>query len=93
VDALAGYSFTEPQRRRRQALARARQHFFLGHRYRDAFDTDQDPAETIVTFDAYDLCCRRRKMCWETNAGAIALQADGSETIVPRIDTGYSRPS
>ncbi|MFH0340690.1 MAG: toxin TcdB middle/C-terminal domain-containing protein, partial [Chromatiales bacterium] len=38
-----------------QELAHARQHFFLPHRYRDPFHTDQLNTETVVTFDDHRL--------------------------------------
>lgn len=38
-----------------QELAQAHVHFFLPRRYRDPFHTDALPAETLVSYDAYDL--------------------------------------
>jgi AraC-like DNA-binding protein len=38
-----------------EEIAHARPHFFLPHRYRDPFHTDQLNTETMVTFDDYKL--------------------------------------
>ena len=38
-----------------QELAHARTHFFLPHRYRDPFHTEQFDTETVVTYDDYKL--------------------------------------
>ncbi len=38
-----------------QELAYARDHFFLPQRYRDPFQTDNDPKDAVATFDKYDL--------------------------------------
>jgi RHS repeat-associated protein len=41
-----------------QELAYAREHFFLPHRYRDPFHTDDISTETVVGYDSYDLLLR-----------------------------------
>jgi RHS repeat-associated protein len=38
-----------------QELSHARHHFFLPHRYRDPFHTDEASTETFVRYDDYDL--------------------------------------
>ncbi len=38
-----------------QELAFARQHFFIPHRFRDPFHTDQFKTETVVRYDAHNL--------------------------------------
>ncbi|MBS0423447.1 MAG: toxin [Proteobacteria bacterium] len=38
-----------------QELAYAMQHFFLPHRYRNPFYTEETPAESFVRYDTYDL--------------------------------------
>ncbi|MGH8491098.1 MAG: RHS repeat domain-containing protein [Gammaproteobacteria bacterium] len=44
-----------------QELAHARQHFFLPHRYRDPFHTDQLSTETVVIFDDHKLLLVERR--------------------------------
>jgi RHS repeat-associated protein len=41
----------------------ARQHFFLAHRFRDPFHTDQASTETVVTYDDHHLLVQQTRDC------------------------------
>jgi RHS repeat-associated protein len=44
-----------------EELAYARRHFFLPHRFRDAFHTDAVRTESVVTYDGHDLLVRETR--------------------------------
>jgi hypothetical protein len=61
-----------------EELAYARQHFFLLHRYRDAFHTDAVSTESIVTYDDYDLMMLETRDALGNRITAGELRLDGT---------------
>lgn len=76
-----------------QELIHARQHFFLPHRYRDAFHTETASTESFVTYDAYDLltvetldALGNRSTVGERNAlGNLTVRGNDYRVLQPRL--------
>jgi RHS repeat-associated protein len=66
-----------------QELAHARTHFFLPHRYRDPFHTDQLSTETVVTFDDYMLLVVETRDALDNTLGA----QNDYRVLAPRLIT------
>ncbi len=65
-------------------LAYARQHFFLPHRYRDPFHTDQASTETLVGYDAYDLLVQETRDALENYVTVGERDVDPTRPLVSR---------
>ena len=67
-----------------QELAHARTHFFLPHRYRDPFHTEQFNTETVVTFDDHRAhSCLRRA----TRSATRSRAQNDYRVLAPRLMT------
>jgi RHS repeat-associated protein len=66
-----------------QELARARQHFFLPHRYRSPFHTAQHPTETIVAYDDHRLLATTTR---DALGNTVHVQND-YRVLAPRVMT------
>ncbi|MFD0816783.1 SpvB/TcaC N-terminal domain-containing protein [Micromonospora zhanjiangensis] len=67
-----------------QELAHARQHFFLPHRFRDPFHTDDVGTETLVTYDPYDLMVEETCDPLGNRVTAGERDADPTQPVVRR---------
>jgi hypothetical protein len=88
----AGQVFLSPESNHNaaQELDHARRHFFLPHRYRDPFHTDEVSTENVVTYDAHDLLMIETR----DQLGNIATvkTADDQGTIAIRNDYRILQP-
>ena len=76
-----------------QELAHATAHFFLSHRYRDAFHTNTVSTESFVTFDEYDLLVtdttdqlgNRVTIGERDAAGTVVVTGNDYRVLQPRV--------
>ncbi|MBP8276482.1 MAG: hypothetical protein KAX55_06310 [Propionivibrio sp.] len=66
----------------------ARKHFFLPRRYRDPFQTDAVPTESIVTFDAHDLLMVETR---DALGNRVKVEANDYRVLQPRLVSDPNR--
>ena len=85
----SGRTFYSPDRDNDAAkeLTYAKEHFFLPLRYRDPFDTNAFPTETLVSYDFYDFLVLETRDALGNQITAGTRNHDGTTTH--RLITGH----
>lgn len=71
-------------------LQRAREHFFLPHRFRDPFHTDEAGTESFLSYDRYDLLMLETRDALDNRVTAGEREADGN--VTPACDYRVLQP-
>ena len=80
-------------------LAYARDHFFLPHRFRDPFHSEQVPTESFITYDTYDLLLQETRNALDNRvtvgerdaAGNLTTPGHDYRVLQPALTMGPNR--